>query len=80
MTYPILRLTWHRLQEHVVYSPCASEVMSHRSISETEATDFSPPVGVIVNLKRFAVLLDDKLFIIKLHLLFSCLFFVEEER
>ena len=39
-----------------------------------------PWVGVIMNLKRFDVLLDNKLCHKVISFLFFCLFFVEEER
>ena len=53
-----------------MYSPCVPQGMSYCSISATEATDFSPRVGVIMNLKRFNVLVDNKLSIITLYLFF----------
>ena len=70
VTYPFIRLTWHRFQEHVVYSPCVPEGMSHRFISATDATGFSPRAGVIMNIKRSDLLFDNKLSII------VCIFFV----
>lgn len=66
VTYPLLRLIWHRLQGHAVYNPWLSCSLRHCSILTLKATSFFPSVDAIVNLKSFGVLFDDKLAIIRL--------------
>ena len=75
VTYPLLRLTKHRLQENIVYSPWFCwryERLFHFCVG---AHRFFPQVDVILNLKSFDVLFDNKLCIIRLYLfLLFCLF------
>ena len=57
-----------------MYSRCIPKGTGHRSISATAAIGFFPRVGVIMNLKRFDVLFDDRLSIIKLYFFFTLFF------
>ena len=79
VTFPFVRLTWHRLQEHVVYSPQFSWRKSYCSISATKATVGVgvPRVGVISHL---SIAGQQNLCHKVISFLFFCLFFVEEER
>ena len=87
VNYPLLRLTWNSLQEHVVYSPWffwRHELLFHFCIGGHR---FSPRVGVIKNLKRFYVLFGNKLLIIWSYLLWCfslftcfCSFLIKEQR
>ena len=75
VTYPLLRFTWHRLQEHAVYILWFSWRYEsfHFCVG---GHSFFPRVDVTMNLKRFDVLFDNKLSIIRLYLfLFFDLFF-----
>ena len=70
VNYPLLRLTWHRLQGNGSFLKVESSLpfcdRGHKLFLR---------VGVIINLKRFDVLFDKKLFIIIFFLLFFVLFF-----
>ena len=69
VTYPLLRLTWHRLQEHVLYSLGFPEGRVIVPFLRRRPQVF-PRVKVIMNLKWLVVLLDNKLSVIRLYL--SC--------
>ena len=77
-TYPRLRLTKHRLQENIFCSPwfCRRyECLLHFCVGGHR---FFPRVNVILNVKPFDVLFDNKLSIIGLYLFyfFACFFFL----